>query len=425
MGSSNPAPAQNAAPSPSPAPAAPEMGGAPASSSEKPFDDTPFNAGVEADEESDPKKFIEQLTGKLGQSLRKYNQNQGQPDFALEKFAVNSVLAATHTGEMTPEDQKEIIKKVEGSGKGGEQPQAEPADNAQPSADAEVPDTNDGQPGDEEPMNEMAISDHNAIKLIKIYDEGDMRVKQLLTRMVSFSDKINRNRFLVDVQEELNYDDIKDIFNKLVEMGVSIPQEEVHNESFMLDNPKKNNMFQPGSNDILNQEKIKENLDYRNKFRSFVNKAKIKSILTESLNLDDMQQPETKPQPLVKPTTKPAEPAKPSRKNKPFQPVVTPGVRPDPKASSLREAGKSNYEIYHNSFSSAVQTAAKYAELKGYTIVDDHWFNQIATGPKRPSEGNTNRYSIELEKDGKLQKKQLHIQVYGMGNKYELNCYIS
>ena len=81
-------------------------------SNDKPFDDEPFDAGVEADEESDPKKFIQQLTGKLGQSLRKYNEEQGQPDFELEKFAINSLLSATHTSEMDAEDQKDIINKV-------------------------------------------------------------------------------------------------------------------------------------------------------------------------------------------------------------------------------------------------------------------------------------------------------------------------
>ncbi len=56
-------------------------------SDDKPFDDEPFDAGVEADEESDPKTFIQQLAGKLGQSLRAYNGEQGNPDFDLEKFA--------------------------------------------------------------------------------------------------------------------------------------------------------------------------------------------------------------------------------------------------------------------------------------------------------------------------------------------------
>jgi hypothetical protein len=100
-----------------------DLGGGPSAVPEppkddKPFDDTPFDAGVEADEESDPKKFIEQLTGKLGQSLRKYTEAQGQPDFELEKFAINSLLSATHTSEMDSEDQEDIIKKVKEAGKG-------------------------------------------------------------------------------------------------------------------------------------------------------------------------------------------------------------------------------------------------------------------------------------------------------------------
>jgi len=83
---------------------------------DKPFDDEPFDAGVAADEKTDPKKYIEQLTGKLGQSLRKYNEEQGQPDFELEKFAINSLLSATHTSEMDEEDKKDIIKKVNTAG---------------------------------------------------------------------------------------------------------------------------------------------------------------------------------------------------------------------------------------------------------------------------------------------------------------------
>jgi len=89
---------------------APEEGGA-----EKPFDDEPFDAGVEADEDTDPAKFIQQLSGKLGQSLRQYTEDEGQPDFDLEKFAINSVISATHTGEMDKGDQRDIINKVKGS----------------------------------------------------------------------------------------------------------------------------------------------------------------------------------------------------------------------------------------------------------------------------------------------------------------------
>ena len=91
--------------------------------------------------------------------------------------------------------------------------------------------------------------------------------------------------------------------------------------------------------------------------------------------------------------------------------------------SSLKEA-KSNYETYHKSYTSAINAAREYAEKQGYEINDDDALTKIGMGPRKPSEGKTNRFSIELSKDGKVQRKQLHIQVYGMKNSYELNAYI-
>ena len=91
--------------------------------------------------------------------------------------------------------------------------------------------------------------------------------------------------------------------------------------------------------------------------------------------------------------------------------------------SSLKET-KSNYETYHKSYTSAINAARDYAEKQGYEINDDDAFTKIGMGPRKPSEGKTNRFSIELSKDGKVQRKQLHIQVYGMKNSYELNAYI-
>jgi len=94
-------------------------GGSDKSGNDKPFDDEPFDAGVEASEESDPKKYIQQLSGKLGQSLRKFSETDGV-DLELEKFAVNSVLSATHTSQMDSEDQNDIIDKVKTSGNNSE-----------------------------------------------------------------------------------------------------------------------------------------------------------------------------------------------------------------------------------------------------------------------------------------------------------------
>ncbi len=90
---------------------------------------------------------------------------------------------------------------------------------------------------------------------------------------------------------------------------------------------------------------------------------------------------------------------------------------------SVNEA-KAPYEVYHKSYTSAIEAAREYAEKKGFEIDNDDSFRKIGMGPRKPSEGKTNRFSIQLTKDGKLQRKQLHIQVYGMKNSYELNAYI-
>ena len=115
----NPAPAAPAAPKTEPADDAGfgDFGGEePAPDNNPPFEKEPFDAGVDADEKTDPKKFIEQLSGKLGQSLRSYTDESGQPDFKLEKFAINSVISATHTAEMDESDRNDIIKKINSSG---------------------------------------------------------------------------------------------------------------------------------------------------------------------------------------------------------------------------------------------------------------------------------------------------------------------
>ena len=73
--------------------------------------DTNFDPGVEADEEQDPKKFIQQLTGKLSQSLRKYNENNGQPDVDLNKYVAGMITKQAMEG-LSQDDAEEIIDKI-------------------------------------------------------------------------------------------------------------------------------------------------------------------------------------------------------------------------------------------------------------------------------------------------------------------------
>lgn len=259
-------------------------------SDNKPFDDKPFDAGVEADENSDPKTFIEQLTGKLGQSLRKYTETQGQPDFELEKFAINSLLSATHTSEMKPEDQEDIIKKIKEAGKGDE------------------PDT------DTDPNNDDANQDVGG------FSGGA-------------ADSVGAS----------------DGASGAGDGGGAAPSVS-ESESLFLAKPKKNNMFQPNSNDILeiNDEK---SLEISENLRIF---DKIKSRLRETFNQEDtMTEPMVEPQVMPKPETKPA-PSRvqpqisPSRRNKPFLPM--PDVKPDPKAIKENGFDFANAERdYHDS----------------------------------------------------------------------------
>jgi hypothetical protein len=88
----------------------------------------------------------------------------------------------------------------------------------------------------------------------------------------------------------------------------------------------------------------------------------------------------------------------------------------------------SSREIYFNSFSAAVQFARSEAEKKGYNVDEDDWAREVNFGRGRPKRGSTTRMTIGLTKNGKSQRKALHMQVYDMGrsNKnYELNWYIS
>lgn len=79
-------------------------------SEENPYDGN-FDAGVDADEQTDPKKFIQQLTGKLSQSLRAYNEQQPQPDTDLNKY-VAGMITRQAVQNLTPEETQEVIDRI-------------------------------------------------------------------------------------------------------------------------------------------------------------------------------------------------------------------------------------------------------------------------------------------------------------------------
>lgn len=96
--------------------------------------DSNFDAGVEADEETDPKKYIQQLTGKLSQTLNSYNNENGEPDTELGKYVLGMLVKQGVKG-MDDKDKKEIIKKINTA------------------SDEDMP--MDDEMGDEEPIDDM------------------------------------------------------------------------------------------------------------------------------------------------------------------------------------------------------------------------------------------------------------------------------
>lgn len=100
---------------------------------------------------------------------------------------------------------------------------------------------------------------------------------------------------------------------------------------------------------------------------------------------------------------------------------------------AIEEGKKSDYVIYHNSYTEAVQEITAFAKKNGYTLDDEtdsedigaQMYDVVGRGPRKPSDGVTNSFHFKLYKNNKQQRKNLHAQVYGMGNRFELNMYIS
>ena len=164
-------------------PAGPDMNAQPPMDGENPYD-TNFDPGVDANEDEDPKKFIQQLTGKLSQSLRKYNEGLPQPDADLDKYVAGMILKQATEG-LPQEDVKEILDKLEKD----EEPQ-EPQDdmNQQPPMDGDPNQQPMGQdmppagPDQQPPMNEN-VSERSA-RLDNLYNQftQDSEEKDITTK---------------------------------------------------------------------------------------------------------------------------------------------------------------------------------------------------------------------------------------------------
>lgn len=125
--------------------------------------DTNFDAGVEADEDTDPKKYIQQLTGKLSTTLNNYNGEND--DEGLNKYVAKMIVKAS-LKNASDATKKDVIKAINTASN------EEPSDEEEP--DAEQTPTEEVPQGDEQlsgnPMMENVVTKKNikeAIDVIK------------------------------------------------------------------------------------------------------------------------------------------------------------------------------------------------------------------------------------------------------------------
>lgn len=82
--------------------------------------------------------------------------------------------------------------------------------------------------------------------------------------------------------------------------------------------------------------------------------------------------------------------------------------------------------VYHKTYGSAINAVEAYAKFKGYELDQNEYSNAYIDGFFKPSNGQTKRDSLNLFKNGKPQKKMLHVQIYRMSpDTFEFNAYIN
>jgi hypothetical protein len=302
-----------------------DLGGEPeaAPADDKPFDDEPFDAGVEASEDEDPKNFIQQLSGKLGQTLRTYADENGV-DFDLEKFAINSVISATHTAEMDQEDQKDIIDKIQNSGDDDD-------DMNEPDMEDDMNATGASEMGDA-PTN--PASDMGAAPAGGGMGESYERKEVFADPKLGVPDEESNFHPLTKEYHNLEEDDIV-VDGGLVDdyMGGEdferVNREISHNYSRHDDIDIEEDTL-VGDESLSNDEKYSKFDDDNKDINTSIDRM-INDYLNKQKDFDgDVVESDPTISPEIKPLTKP-EPVKIPRRRKPYR--VSPNPNPNPKAN--------------------------------------------------------------------------------------------
>ena len=120
-----------------------------------PMNKEKFDAGIDANEDEDPKKYIQKLAGKLTQKLQSYNQEQKEPDEELNKYVASMIISQT-ADELDPKGKKDIVKKINTAEKKEDNEGGEDKSESQgdvPQGNNEMPPLPDDSQGEEQPLN--------------------------------------------------------------------------------------------------------------------------------------------------------------------------------------------------------------------------------------------------------------------------------
>ena len=149
--------------------------------------DTNFDAGVEADEDADPQKYIQQLTGKLSQTINSYNNENGA-DPGLNKYVVCMIVAAT-CKNLDEKAKKEVIEKINSATSDEELPDEEEMGGDMGDT---APEDEGGEP--DMPVNEAVFTKKNLIELFSV-NKKDERPKEVNPSVGKKTPKAWRGKF--------------------------------------------------------------------------------------------------------------------------------------------------------------------------------------------------------------------------------------
>jgi hypothetical protein len=311
----------------------------------------------------------------------------------------------------------------------------------------------------EESVNEMSVNDVHFKEILRMYDHGGSFTKKKVAAVVRKNPKASRKdiidamldmdyKEITDVQDELGIkesvegDRIQNLNNRIKVLRDKISATKSPEQKTKFQNTLKNALqslsnIRKGQTESVNELKTLSNGNFKikkqyNTFADYEKHAKIgdtilkynkKSSMNDMISNDELHQNAKRY--LNKVHSIGTDGVNVTIFGKQTPASIHPSDKKELAVVVLESTiNEAKYDTYHKTYTSAIQAGLDWAKKSGYDYDEEEAAREIGMGPRKPSEGKTNKFHLSLRKDFKPQKKMLHIQVYGMKNSYELNAYI-